>query len=168
MFTPSAFIKHLYVVTLLPSFITLCEPLFCVYIVRCVHGCVCCTMYWYQSPSLSQLSTLDAMYLQWIFTKQWGGEDWKLNEVSSTSNCNVEGDQILARSRQQRSRKQKLVLSTVNQPYKFCMEVLFLLFMHVCQSHSQTMEGGLGMRLACMLWPASCLAGHMRIICVSI
>ena len=36
LFTSYAFIKHLYVVTLLPSFITLCEPVFCV--------CVCCVL----------------------------------------------------------------------------------------------------------------------------
>ena len=37
LFTSYAFIKHLYVVTLLPSFITLCEPVLCV--------CVLCVMY---------------------------------------------------------------------------------------------------------------------------
>ena len=37
LFTSYAFIQHLYVVTLLPSFITLCEPVFCV--------CVLCVMY---------------------------------------------------------------------------------------------------------------------------
>ena len=42
LFTSYAFIKHLYVVTLLPSFITLCEPVFCVCVV-CVL-CVCCVL----------------------------------------------------------------------------------------------------------------------------
>ena len=68
LFMSYAFIKHLYVVTLLPSFITLCEPVFCVCVVCCVYCCVSCIMYWYQSPCHRQLSTLDAMYLQWIFT----------------------------------------------------------------------------------------------------
>lgn len=68
LFTSYAFIKHLYVVTLLPSFITLCEPVFCVCVVCYVYCCASCIMYWYQSPCHRQLSTLDAMYLQWIFT----------------------------------------------------------------------------------------------------
>ena len=68
LFMSYAFIKHLYVVTLLPSFITLCEPVFCVCVVCYVYCCASCIMYWYQSPCHRQLSTLDAMYLQWIFT----------------------------------------------------------------------------------------------------
>ena len=84
MFTSSAFIKHLYVVTLLPSFITLCEPLFCVCIVCYVYGCVSCIMYWYQSPCHRQLSTLDAMYLQWIFTNSLLVLPWPHSQLLAT------------------------------------------------------------------------------------